>query len=445
MGIILKLILGNLENNVMKKIIASASLAALSAASLQIASAQGLASADQSKIWSVSATLRGFYDDNYATVPNNLARDSFGFEISPAASLLYSLDQTVISLDYKYSLKYYEDRSSDEFDQAHVANLSVDQKFSEKFKLQLTDSFVYAQEPELLYPGLAATKMRLEQDAMRNIAGIKMHADFTDQFGLQSGYKFSWYDYRDAYYSWLLDRFEHMPYIDFRWRALPTLVGLIGYQFEYVDHTNGDTFATVNPSFAANPLWSNMKSDYRDSLSHYIYAGADYNWTTVFTTAVRLGAQFTEWPNVNDYALGGMTDDSDVSPYVDANATYTFLEGSYLQVGVKHSRIQSDTLSLDQEATLIYGMVNYRILPNLSANLLGQYQFGDFYQYYTTTTGSVGNNYSDNYWVVGLNMTYRFNPYLAAEVGYNFDRLDSDVPNYSFTRNRVYIGVRASY
>jgi outer membrane scaffolding protein for murein synthesis (MipA/OmpV family) len=44
-----------------------------------------------------------------------------------------------------------------------------------------------------------------------------------------------------------------------------------------------------------------------------------------------------------------------------------------------------------------------------------------------------------------LNLEYRFNPNWSTEVGYNFDRLDSDLRDRSFTRNRVYAGVRATY
>ena len=48
----------------MKKIIASASLAALGAASVQAAYAPGLSPQEKSKAWTISGTLRGFYDDN---------------------------------------------------------------------------------------------------------------------------------------------------------------------------------------------------------------------------------------------------------------------------------------------------------------------------------------------------------------------------------------------
>ena len=55
----------------MKKIVASVGLVALGASALQTASAQALVGPDASKPWSVSATIRGFYDDNPGTVAND--------------------------------------------------------------------------------------------------------------------------------------------------------------------------------------------------------------------------------------------------------------------------------------------------------------------------------------------------------------------------------------
>ncbi|HWI56660.1 MAG TPA: hypothetical protein VNZ22_05505, partial [Bacillota bacterium] len=94
----------------MKKIVASVGLVALGASAMQ-ASAQDLGGPDTSKPWSVSATLRGFYDDNTGTVPDAVPvnhRGSAGWEVSPSATLNWSLEQTTISLGYLYSLKYYQ-------------------------------------------------------------------------------------------------------------------------------------------------------------------------------------------------------------------------------------------------------------------------------------------------------------------------------------------------
>ena len=54
----------------MKKIVASVSLVAIGASGLQAALLPGLTT-ESGKPWTLSATLRGFYDDNINTYPND--------------------------------------------------------------------------------------------------------------------------------------------------------------------------------------------------------------------------------------------------------------------------------------------------------------------------------------------------------------------------------------
>src|SRR5688572_11732252 len=109
----------------MNKITMTAGMFALSAASLRAADAMDAGTQQATKPWSVSATLRGFYDDNYSTSPREIRRDSFGFEVSPSASLNLIRDQTAIGLSYVYSYRWYEDRDSLDLpadDQSHQVN-----------------------------------------------------------------------------------------------------------------------------------------------------------------------------------------------------------------------------------------------------------------------------------------------------------------------------------
>ena len=77
-------------------------------------------------------------------------------------------------------------------------------------------------------------------------------------------------------------------------------------------------------------------------------------------------------------------------------------------------------------------------MPKLYGNLTAQFQNSRY-------LGGVYNNESDRFFLVGLNFEYRFNQYLAAHIGYNYDKLNSDIPNRAFDRNRVYMGVTATY
>ena len=60
--------------------------------------------------------------------------------------------------------------------------------------------------------------------------------------------------------------------------------------------------------------------------------------------------------------------------------------------------------------------LNHRILPKLYGGILAQYQNSMY------VGGSIDGQ-SDNFYLVGLNLRYQFNPNFSAEVGYNYDNL----------------------
>jgi len=102
----------------MKKFFVSVGLAAAGAASVHAAYSPD--SSDNSKIWTLSGTLRGFYDDNYLTTPKKTG--SYGFEASPTFSLNAPFSQTEIGVRYIYGLYYYQTREQDgqnPIDQSH--------------------------------------------------------------------------------------------------------------------------------------------------------------------------------------------------------------------------------------------------------------------------------------------------------------------------------------
>lgn len=442
----------------MKKLITSAGLAVLGAASVNAqqvyAPAPGLTSTQLSKPWSVSAAVRGFYDDNYALTPSAglvdgqtgtriKPQESWGYEITPSVGLNWALDQTYIGLSYLYSFKYFEDRPDNKYDQTHRADVKLSHAFTDRYKLDLADSFVKTREPNLIAPvNVPNATIRTRQDVLRNYGTATFTAGLTDQLSTLLGYSNTLYDFKDSgvgSLSALLDRMEHLATINLRWQALPNTVALVGYNFGVMDFTDDANTLIQNPNYP-NVGRQFLFSDERNNYSHYAYVGADHSFNPQLDTSIRLGAQFTEY-----YNLPG-EDEDNVSPYADANITYRMTPDSSAQVGVRHSRIATDGAALDQENTTVYGSLNYRILPPLIASLLGQYQFNSFEEGQPSQVAGVTfKDQDENFWLVGLNLTYEINRFLAAEAGYNYDRLDSDVGFRSFTRNRVYVGLRATY
>jgi hypothetical protein len=441
----------------MKKIIISASLAALGVASLQAANTTGLTATEQAKPWSVSLSLRGFYDDNYATMNAHRADgvrpdDSFGVDVSPSFSLNFPMDQTLFSAGYTYGMRYYEGRGVDAsghrnpIDQSHQANVKLIHNFTEDYKLDVSDTFVVAQEAELLtqanQAGVPLTNlMRANGNNIHNMGAINLTGQVTRQLGFLAGYSNNLYDYDDPAYQALLNRMEHMITLNLRWQLQPETVGILGYQFGLIDQTSEKGL----PGIFVGGVPAYMSPEVRNSRSHYFYVGADHTFNPQFTGSVRVGMQYTEYPNAGEARASGVNfENSNLSPYADANITYNYLPGSTAQLGVKHTRVQTDMLALDQEATTMYAAVNHMITAKLTASLIGQYQIGTL-NAFQTSPGATSNSYVENYFLLGANLGYQINQYLKAEAGYNFDRVDSDVNERSFSRNRVYLGLRASY
>jgi hypothetical protein len=427
----------------MKKILTSASLAALGAVGLHAqpfyAPAPYLTQMEMEKPWSVSVALRGFYDDNYVRAPRGLERDSFGFELNPTASYRMMMEQTFIGLSYSYSMRYYDDRDNNRADHSHQFDANLAHSFNDRFKLEVSDSFVISQEPTILEQGGPITGpllLRSDQDNIRNRGTIDLKIQATEKVGLGIGYSNLYFDYDmegPGGYSALLDRMEHLVHLDLRFQVYPNTFFLTGYQYGQVDHNSNDSLALFGPF---------VDPEIRDSRSHYFYVGADHTFSDQLSASARLGAQYTDYHNLDQDEWG---------PYAEVNATYTYVPGSYVQLGIRHTRNQTDiafaspdpsitgeSVTLDQESTTLYGTWVHKITEKLVASVIGQYQHGEF-------NGGVFDNSNDEFYLVGLHLAYSLNRHFSLETGYNYDRLDSDIAGREYDRNRVFIGARASF
>jgi hypothetical protein len=431
----------------MKKLVASVGMVALGASGLQTAFAQGLDSPDPVKPWSVSATLRGFYDDNRDTLsddavtPAGYDRESFGIEVAPSARVGFTLGQTVLSAGYTYSYKWFEEDSyydGDDYSQSHDFNLAVDHAFSPRARMSVRDSFVIGQEPDQLRSANTLTTLqRVPGDNLRNEARIQFEADLTRQFGIEVGYANSFFDYEDDFnapgnpsLSGRLDRMRHMVNLDGRLTITPSTVGVLGYAYSDTDYLRDEIFGVMDGEI--------VRSDVRNNRSHYAYVGADHSFTSDLSGSVRVGARYSDYYN-------DPSGEDAVSPYARASVRYAYMPASYVEAGLSYDRTATDIwqpgggdFTLDQEAGTIFASVHHQILPKLVGSLLGQAQNSTF-------NGGLWDDEDEQFYMVGLNLEYQFNRHFAAHVGYNYDFLDSDIPGREYDRNRVYVGVTATY
>jgi hypothetical protein len=448
----------------MKKIVASVGLVAIGASGIQTASAQALVAADASKPWSVSATLRGFYDDNVSTIPNDAPipsgehRDTLGFEVSPSAALAWSVDQTTITLGAMYSFKHYDHApvgTDGHNDHTFTFNAGLTHAFNEQISARVNDSFVIGQEPDLLRAGNTfSTFQRVSGNNIRNYGSLGLDAQLSPEWGLGFGYDNALYDYKDRgpgqtllgdglgiLYSpslaGALNRIENRVHLEGNYQFMPETKFLVGYQFTDINYNADEVIGGFVDPFLGD---TRAYSDQRNSRQHTGYVGAEHNFSPQFKGALRVGASYTQYPN--DDAV-----DNTWTPYVNATLRYNYAPLSYVEGGFSYDRNATDvvgaglsgTTTVDAESAVVYVSVNHAITPQLFASLVGQFQNSSYH-------GGTFNNNDEQYYLVGLNLEYRFNQYFSAHVGYNYDRLESsDDLNRTFDRNRVYIGVTATY
>ena len=430
----------------MKSFFISAGLVAVGTAGLQSALADDSNAsipAPSPKIWSVSATLRGFYDDNYSTAITK--KGSYGIELTPSVALNDSFTQTDIGIRYTYGLYWYQERQilgQNAFDQTHQLDFWLDHAFDERWKVNVTDTFASGQEPALINAG---TPFRTEGNNIANHFNVDLGTQWTRELGSDIYYGNDFYDFQQsgAYFAGgvilptgatlagLLNRDEQHAGLDLKWTFDPETTVLIGYTFDYVDYLGNEPIQV----YAGNPI----NSDYRNYYDHQLYVGLQHQFTANLGGSIKAGAEYVDSFNQTT------SNSENWSPYATASLTYTYLPGSYVQVGFSQgdnstyvAEVASNgALTQYQETSTVFGSINHHFTDKLIGSAIAQYTYSDFHG-----GPSLGPDVMYN---AGLNLTYIINQYLSSDIGYNYDKLRSDVPGAGYERNRYYIGLTATY
>jgi len=430
------------------------------------------------KAWNVSATLRGFYDDNYDITGTK--RGSFGVEVSPTISLNVPMQQTDFGLRYTYGLYYYQDRDAaglDPLDQSHQVDLWLDHAFNTRWKANFTDTLAVGQEPELIGPVSPSSPngvlYRVSGDNLANHAAIKLDTEWTRQFSTSLAYGNSFYNYANSgsqpsgsitfpptlfpvgtpgvngfqqpvfpSLAGTLNRIEQNISLDLQWHFQPETVGFVGYNFSWVNYTSGEEIGVFNyVDTTLTPRSLLYYSNSRDSLSHYAYVGVSHQFTANLSGTLKGGASYTD--SYND----PLQTTTSVSPYADLSVSYTYIPGSYVQLGFTHDINATDVATVNAasgsltqyaESSVIYASINHRFNPKLLGTIIGRCQNSTF-------QGGANDNQSDTDYSFGVNLSYQFTAHFSADIGYNFDYLQSTSTDPTYSRNRVYFGFGASY
>jgi len=384
----------------------------------------GLQAADAGKVWEVTGSLRGFYDDNYTTSPEDLAEESWGIEVSPGINLTIGEGTDLeFSAGYAFGMRYYEDRESDNEDYGHELGISLNKAFSNTSLLQLSDSFVIAQEPEILNGG---TPLRTEGDNLRNTISASYRQVLAGNILGELGYGNSIFDYDEAYHSALLDRSHNQVNLD------------VIYDMEQTEYFVGYKFAHHNLLFISIPSGTTFTSDARDNDSHYGYVGVRHQLNKEFVASAQVGAQYVDYYNFD--LMPGLIPEDETSPYVNASMEWGYAEGSQLVAGVSLARGATDLQAADQETSAVYAQFLHKITAKVHGTLTARYQDSEI-----SGGGVRVDGKTESLMLLGASLTYAIADNIWTELAYNYDELDSDIPHRSFERNYVSIGIGTSY
>jgi hypothetical protein len=449
----------------MKSFFISAGLVAVGAAGLQSVLADDSAGvsipAPSPKIWSVSASLRGFYDSNYAVNQAVSKKGSYGIELTPSVAIDDSLQQTDLGVRYTYGLYWYQQRQImgiNPFDQSHQLDLWVDHAFDERWHATVSDTFGVGQEPELIGGGSITTggvPFRVNGDNIGNHFNFALDTQWTRELSTAVHYQNDFYDYQNsgagvtnaavlpppsykltgsgASLAGLLNRIDQNAGVDLQWHFNPETMVFVGYEFDWVDY-NANEPIQVSPD-GTKVFYSRDRNSYSDQ----VHAGLQYQILANLTGTASAGAQYVD--SYNESGPGAQA----WSPYANVSLTYTYLPGSYVQLGFDQGNnatyvAQATTdggLTQYQETSTFSGSINHHFTEKLIGSVLGQYSYSEFHG-----GSSIG---PEALYSAGVNLTYIINQYLSTDVGYNYDKLRSDLPGTAYERNRVYIGLTATY
>ena len=441
----------------MKKFFVPVSFAAIGAVSVHAATyGPDITAMDASKIWSVSGSLRGFYDSNYQT--SHVAQGSWGFEVSPSLSLLVPLQQTELGLRYTYGLYYYTYRAShnqNPIDQSHEADLWIDHAFTERLEGRIQDTFVYSQEPSLSVTA-SPLPYRTDQNSLQNLGTVSSHMEWTGLFSTDLSYQNTLVQYANSGTTELgllagtqqpslagyLNTLGQSISLHLNYQYTPDLSFLVGYQFGIVKYTANEPIGLIKIHGVFTGRFYNSSN--LNNYSNYGYVGGNYEILGNLQALAYAGIQYVSNDNLPS---GTSQDESSLEPYANVAITYTYLPGDYIQAGFTQSTSTSDTpdpdvttgsLTTYQETSVLYASINHQITPFLLGSVVARWQDGSYH-------GGASDGTSQKWYSLGVDLSYQFNEHLSADLGYSFDYVTAAAGLESYNRSRVYLGATAAF
>lgn len=288
-------------------------------------------------------------------------------------------------------------------------------RFSERLRFSSRNFVAYETEPDFDF-GLVGGQR--EGQYFRYSSENSVGYRWSDRLATQTGVNFSGVIYDElADSDFTRIGLRH----DFRYRLSPATVVTAGYRYAVVDADNGG-----------------------ESDSHFFLGGIEHRISPVSAIVLRAGAQINNPDN----------GDSRTRPFVEASLRSQLTQQLSLNSFVRYSNeaynrgltdggTPPQQFLFEQSQTLRVGArFNYSLNPRVSLFGGVSYIFTDYEDIVTPVGGDEGNESILNLSVGG---SYRLTDNLYLTGSYNFTTAFSDFDGREYDRNRVQVGIQATF
>ena len=369
--------------------------------------------------WGVGMNM--IWDDN--TNPTAVGPDDETISVNPyvEVSFVSGSPQTVWDVYAKLGALYYFDEpnaagSDDTYGQMR-AGVDLTHRFDERLRLVSRNFVSYELEPDYSY-GFASNRQSSEYLYWDtdNSLGYR----WTERLATYTGLKLTMLDYDSGADS---DRFTWTLYNQFRYVLSPQTVGTASVRYA---QTTADGVAS-------------------DSSDLYLLVGAEHRFTPNTILIANAGAQIRE--------VDGANGNNSTSPYIELTLRTQVNEQFSVSAFARYGAEVYDTVvglpalaEFDSRLTLRIGtQANYQVSEKL-ALFSGVDLISTSYEEGRTIPGGVAVADRDETLVNAyIGATLEITEYLDGTISYNFTGANSDIPNNTYERNRLNLGLKAEF
>jgi hypothetical protein len=362
----------------------------------------------------VNLSVRDGYDDNINNVSTG-KQDGFTTSIEPQLLLNFPQERTFFGLRYTYGATIYWSQRN-RTDQSHTADLLFSHEFSTRLVLDASDQIRRGIEPGLveLFSGVPVITRR-RGDYLFNNAEASLRYSLTRRWSTSINGSWGLWRYDDAGIATTNDRDEYNTTVSALYAlSSRTTVG-INYQHRQVDYKDAG-------------------QGNRNSVSHVGFLSMVRRFNPKLSLRMSGGMEFREFSDGT----------SQTAPSANAALTYNYGRDSSLSLGMSYSLSTTEVGSFRSTDSLV-GFLNasHRLTARLSASASASFVVST---YQNPTPGFfVTSGLEEDALQLSVGLAYAFRRWLSGDMGYTYDKVNSDVGGRSFDRNRVYAGIRLSY